>query len=58
MSSPDGNLEVIVSFNKGMAQYTVRYQDKAMLENSPLGLVTNEGGFASNVKGIPVNTAC
>ncbi|QDH81068.1 glycoside hydrolase family 97 protein [Echinicola soli] len=49
VSSPDGNLEVVVSVSSGMAQYAVHYQDKAMLENSPLGLITNEGGFTSNV---------
>lgn len=47
VSSPDGNLELKVSVNDGKPEYTVSYQGKTMLENSPLGLLTNEGDFGT-----------
>ncbi|UCS93339.1 glycoside hydrolase family 97 protein [Echinicola marina] len=56
VSSPDGHLEVRVSISNGKAQYAVHYQDKVMLENSPLGLVTNEGDFTSNMSFVDAST--
>ncbi|WP_215224626.1 glycoside hydrolase family 97 protein [Echinicola shivajiensis] len=56
VSSPDGHLEVRVSISNGKAQYTVHYQDKVMLDNSPLGLVTNEGDFTSNMSFVDAST--
>jgi len=47
VSSPDGNLEVQVWISDGQPQYAVSYRDKTMLENSPLGLITNEGDFTA-----------
>lgn len=50
VSSPDGNLKVVISVNDGKPTYAVIYKGKQMLENSPLGLVTNEGDFTSGMK--------
>ncbi|WP_340105935.1 glycoside hydrolase family 97 protein [Rhodohalobacter sp. 8-1] len=49
VSSPDGNLEIAVSVDNGNPVYSVTYNGKTMLENSPLGLVTNEGDFRSDM---------
>ncbi|GGF25276.1 alpha-glucosidase [Echinicola rosea] len=56
VSSPDGNLNVRVSVSDDMVSYTVRYQDKIMMENSPLGLVTKDGDFTSNVAFVDAST--
>jgi hypothetical protein len=50
VSSPDGNLEVTFSVNNGNPVYSVTYNGETMLENSPLGLVTNEGDFRSEIR--------
>ena len=50
VSSPDGKLKVSISLQNGEPIYTVTYNNKIMLENSPLGLVTNEGDFSKNMK--------
>lgn len=50
VSSPDGNLKVVVSVENGQPAYSVEYKGNVMLENSPLGLFTNEGDFASGMK--------
>ncbi len=50
VSSPDGNLAVKVFLEGGKPMYSVMYKNKPMLENSPLGLVTNEGDFSTNMK--------
>ncbi|MGE5944956.1 MAG: glycoside hydrolase family 97 catalytic domain-containing protein [Flavobacteriales bacterium] len=47
--SPDGNLKVNVSVENGKTAYSVTYNNKVMIENSPLGLVTNEGDFTENM---------
>lgn len=49
VSSPDGNLKVSVLIENGKPMYSVTYKGKTMLENSPLGLLTNEGDFSSNI---------
>ncbi|MBS9522745.1 glycoside hydrolase family 97 catalytic domain-containing protein [Litoribacter alkaliphilus] len=49
VSSPDGNLEVQVWIADGQAQYAVSYKDNTMLVNSPLGLITNEGDFTTDM---------
>lgn len=49
VTSPDGNLKVNISIENGKPIYAVLYKDKAMLENSPLGLLTNEGDFTSDM---------
>ena len=50
VNSPDGKLEVSVKVENGKPFYSVTYNEKDMLENSPLGLVTNEGDFTSKMK--------
>ncbi|QRA44562.1 glycoside hydrolase family 97 protein [Chryseobacterium cucumeris] len=50
ISSPDGYLKLQVFSEEGKASYNVILQGKAMLEKSPLGLVTNESDFSKNLK--------
>jgi hypothetical protein len=47
--SPDGKLKVNTSVENGNPIYSVTYNSKVILENSPLGLVTNEGDFTKNM---------
>jgi hypothetical protein len=46
VSSPDGNLMVKVTVENGKPMYSVSYKGRAILENSPIGLITNEGDFS------------
>ncbi|OLY94570.1 Glycosyl-hydrolase 97 C-terminal, oligomerisation [Cnuella takakiae] len=48
--SPDKQLTLRVSVADGKPAYTVTYLGKTMLENSPLGLQTNEGDFSTGMK--------
>jgi len=48
--SPDGQLKLSVQVADGKPVYSVAYKGKVMLENSPLGLQTNEGDFSSGMK--------
>lgn len=50
VSSPDGKLKVMIDLVDSIPMYSVSYDGKAMLENSPLGLTTNEGGFVAGMK--------
>ena len=50
ISSPDGNMRLSISVDDGKPMYSVAYKGKAMLEKSPLGLITNEGDFTRNMK--------
>lgn len=50
VKSPDGKLAVIISDENGAASYTVKYNEKTMLESSPLGLNTNIGDFTNELK--------
>ncbi|MBO9691379.1 glycoside hydrolase family 97 protein [Chryseobacterium sp.] len=50
ISSPDGHLKLQVFSEEGKASYNVILQGKAMLEKSPLGLVTNESDFSKDLK--------
>lgn len=49
IASPDGQLQLSVFVEDGKPVYNVSYKGKPMLENSPLGLITNEGDFSSNM---------
>ncbi|WP_338357423.1 glycoside hydrolase family 97 protein [Yeosuana marina] len=49
VSSPDGKVKLKVFIENGQPIYSVTYNDKTILENSPLGLVTNEGSFVDNM---------
>lgn len=48
--SPDKQLIVSIVLTDGRPEYSVTYKGKPMLENSPLGLQTNEGDFSSGMK--------
>lgn len=50
VSSPDGQLQLTVVVENGTPLYSVTYNGKAMLEKSPLGLLTNEGDFSANMR--------
>ncbi len=49
VSGPDGALSVEISIDAGRPLYSVTYNGKAMLEPSPLGLLTNEGDFSTGM---------
>src|SRR5689334_22849719 len=48
--SPDKQLTLSVNVVDGRPTYSVKYMNKTMLENSPLGLETNEADFTSRIK--------
>ncbi|MCA1744504.1 MAG: glycoside hydrolase family 97 N-terminal domain-containing protein, partial [Bacteroidales bacterium] len=50
VSSPDGHLQLSVVVEDGTPLYSVTYNGKAMLEKSPLGLLTNEGDFSAHMR--------
>ena len=50
VSSPDRQLNVKVSTKNSKPMYSVTYKGKTMLEESPLGLITNEGDFSINME--------
>lgn len=54
--SPNSKLKLNVSVENGKFVYAVTYNDKVMLENSPLGLITNEGDFTQNMSFIKSST--
>ncbi|MGO4771702.1 glycoside hydrolase family 97 catalytic domain-containing protein [Flavobacterium sp. W22_SRS_FK3] len=49
VKSPDGKLKVSVSVSTGIPLYSISYNEKTFLENSPLGLKTNVGDFTSGL---------
>ena len=51
IASPDKNLKVNISLNTaGEIKYNVFYKEKAILEDSPLGMVTSVSDFSKNLK--------
>ncbi|HHU97547.1 MAG: glycoside hydrolase family 97 catalytic domain-containing protein [Bacteroidota bacterium] len=48
--SPDGNLKVNVSLQGGILHYNVYYKGKVILEDSPLGMVTNVSDFSRDLQ--------
>lgn len=51
VSGPDGKLQVTVACPEGgKASYSLSYNGKKLIESSPLGLVTNAGNFAGEMK--------
>lgn len=50
VSSPGKQLQVAVDIVDSAAVYSVTYNGKTLLENSPLGLITNEGNFSAGLK--------
>ncbi len=49
VESPDGRLQLSLALKDGHAVYSVTYDGKSMLDDSPLGLVCDGGDFASNL---------
>lgn len=49
VSSPDGHLKVITVIKGGKLNYSVTYKEKTILENSPLGVITNVGDFSQQM---------
>lgn len=49
VKSPDGKLNVSVSIANGRPFYSISYNQKTFLENSPLGLKTNVGDFTTGL---------
>lgn len=49
VSSPDGELILNVLVKSGQAVYSVTYKGGIVLEDSPLGLITNAGDFTANM---------
>ena len=47
--SPDGRLKVNVDVKGGKPVYEVKYDDKQMLDESPLGFVADNGDFSQGV---------
>ncbi len=56
VSSPDGNLTVNILVENGKPIYNLTYKEKIMLENSPIGLLTNEGDFSSDMSFVESTT--
>ena len=57
VTGPDGNLKVDISLKGGKPLYTVSYKDKTILEDSPLGFVTDIGDFSTNVSYVGQTTS-
>lgn len=49
VAGPDGKLQVQLTINNGSPAYSVSYNGKPILENSPLGLYTNVGDFSKGM---------
>jgi hypothetical protein len=49
VSSPNGELTVNVLVKSGKPVYSVNYKGGIVLEDSPLGLITNAGDFSANM---------
>lgn len=49
VSGPDSRLKVNFSVSQGMPMYAVTYDEKTILENSPLGFVANIGDFSKGM---------
>ncbi len=49
VSSPNGELTLNVLVKSGKPVYSVSYKGGIVLEDSPLGLLTNEGDFSTNM---------
>lgn len=57
VAGPDGNLKVDIFLKGGTPLYTVSYKDKTILEDSPLGFVTDIGDFSTNVSYVGQSTS-
>lgn len=57
VSSPNGDLTLKVLIKNGTAFYSVTYKGGIVLEDSPLGLITNAGDFTTNINFVNSTTA-
>ena len=58
IGSPDGDLILKVTFRKfGEPTYALTYKGKTMLQDSPLGLVTNASDFTKGLMKLTSKTA-
>ena len=57
VSGPDGRLKVDVDVKDGKPTYSVTYDGKQMLEDSPLGLVANIGNLSQGLTFVDSQTA-
>ena len=57
VSSPNGDLTLKVLIKDGTAFYSVTYKGGIVLEDSPLGLITNAGDFTANMNFVNSTTA-
>jgi len=49
INSPDEKINLTVFIENGKPFYSVKYNDVVMLENSPLGMITNIGDFSKEM---------
>lgn len=49
LTSPDGVVHLQIYLEEGQPFYSVEYAGKTILEQSPLGIITNEGDFSKNL---------
>lgn len=50
INSPDNNVKLSVSLKNGTVNYNVTYKGKQILEDSPLGMLTNVSDFTKDLK--------
>ncbi|NDV66197.1 glycoside hydrolase family 97 protein [Bacteroides sp. 224] len=56
VESPDGKLKIQLQLNEGKPSYSVTYNNKVMLEPSPLGVETSIGSFAEKLVSVKSTT--
>lgn len=57
VSSPNGELTLNVIVKNGTPVYSILFKGGVILEDSPLGLITNEGDFSTNMNFVSSTTA-
>lgn len=55
ITSPDGNLQVSILLKEGTMHYHVSYKGVTMLEDSPLGMITNVSDFSRDLRFVEKN---
>lgn len=57
VTSPNGDLSVNLVLKNGKIMYSVKYKSGIILEDSPLGFITNTGDFSNNMNFVISETA-